>query len=123
MRTSVPSPNGLRACSENPSASFRRLPLTYSWRNRNPGTRTRHTIDEPDRGGSTALLLHHVKAFDVSYWDWQKQEWVRDWSTAPGDRTLLPARVRMKLTLRMPDGTERSFETQTRIQILRPLDF
>jgi general secretion pathway protein J len=79
--------------------------------------------DEPDRGGSKALLLHNVRAFDVSYWDWQKQEWVRDWSTAPGDRTLLPARVRMKLTLRMPDGTDRSFETQARVQILRPLDF
>ena len=79
--------------------------------------------DEPDRGGTKALLLHGVTGFDVSYWDWQKQEWVRDWSTAPGDRTLLPARVKVKITLRMPDGKDRSFETQARVQILRPLDF
>ena len=62
-------------------------------------------------------------AFDVEYWDWPKQEWVRDWSTAPGDRTLLPPRVKMKLTLKMPDGKDRSFETQARIAIIRPLDF
>jgi general secretion pathway protein J len=79
--------------------------------------------DEPDRGGVKSLLLHHVTGFDVSYWDWQKQEWVRDWSTAPGDRTLLPTRVRVKITLRMPDGKDRSFETQARVAIIRPMDF
>ncbi|HTP51073.1 MAG TPA: prepilin-type N-terminal cleavage/methylation domain-containing protein [Anaeromyxobacteraceae bacterium] len=79
--------------------------------------------DEADRGGSKALLLRHVTGFDVTYWDWQKQEWARDWSTAPGERLLLPTRVRMKLTLRFPDGRERSFETQARIAIIRPLDF
>ena len=62
--------------------------------------------------------------FDAEYWDWQKQEWTRDWSTGPGDKTLLPPRVKLKLTLRMPDGkTTRSFETQARIAIIRPLDF
>jgi general secretion pathway protein J len=79
--------------------------------------------DEPDRGGTKAVLLRHVTGFDVTYWDWQKEEWARDWSTAPGDRPLLPTRVRMKLTLRMPDGKDRSFETQARIAIVRPLDF
>jgi general secretion pathway protein J len=79
--------------------------------------------DEPDRGGTKAVLVRHVTGFDVTYWDWQKQEWSRDWSTAPGDRTLLPTRVKMKLTLRMPDGKDRSFETQARVAIVRPLDF
>jgi len=79
--------------------------------------------DEPDRGGTRALLLRHVTGFDVQYWDWQKQEWVRDWSTAPGDRTILPPRVKMKLTLRMPDGKDRIFQTQARVAIIRPLDF
>jgi len=79
--------------------------------------------EEPERGGSKALLLRHVTGFDVTYWDWQKQEWARDWSTAPGERPLLPTRVRMKLTLRFPDGQERSFETQARIAIIRPLAF
>jgi general secretion pathway protein J len=79
--------------------------------------------DEPDRGGIRQLLLHHVTGLDVEYWDWQKQEWLRDWSTAPGDRTLLPPRVKMKLTVRMPDGKTRSLETQARVAIVRPLDF
>lgn len=79
--------------------------------------------DEPDRGGTRALLLRHVKRFDVDYWDWQKQEWVRDWSTAPGERAFLPTRVRVKLTLEMPDRKERTFETQARVAIVRPMDF
>jgi len=79
--------------------------------------------DEPDRDASRTVLLRHVTGFDVSYWDWQKQEWAREWSTAPGERELLPTRVRLKLTLRMPDGAEKSFETQTRIALIRPLDF
>ncbi len=86
--------------------------------------REKTRIDEdPDRGGTRSLFLRHVTGFDVTYWDWQKQEWAREWSTAPGDRPLLPPRVRMKLTLRMPDGRDRSFETQARIAIIRPLDF
>ena len=79
--------------------------------------------EEPDRGGTRSALLRHVTGFDVTYWDWQKQEWAREWSTAPGERLLLPPRVRIKLTLRMPDGKDRSFETQTRVAIIRPLDF
>lgn len=79
--------------------------------------------DEPDRGGSRAVLCHHVKSLELAYWDWSKQEWVSQWSTAPGERPLLPTRVRVKLTLRMPDGRDQPFETQARIAIVRPLDF
>jgi len=79
--------------------------------------------DEPDRGGSRALLCHHVKSLELAYWDWSKQEWVSEWTTAPGERPLLPTRVRVKLVLRMPDGREAPFETQARIAIVRPLDF
>ncbi len=79
--------------------------------------------DEPDRGGVRQLLLHNVVGFDVEYWDWQRQEWAREWSTAPGERLLLPPRVKMKLTMRMPDGKTRSLETQAKVAIIRPLDF
>jgi general secretion pathway protein J len=79
--------------------------------------------DQPDRGGSRAVLCHHVKALELSYWDWSKQEWVSEWSTAPGERTFLPTRARVKLVLRMPDGRDEPFETQARIAIVRPLDF
>lgn len=79
--------------------------------------------DEPDRGGSRAVLCHHVKSLELAYWDWSKQEWVPEWTTAPGERPLLPTRVRVKLVLRMPDGRETPFETQAMIAIVRPLDF
>jgi hypothetical protein len=29
----------------------------------------------------------------------------------------------MRLTLRMPDGKDRTFQTQSRVAIIRPLDF
>lgn len=79
--------------------------------------------DQPDRGGSRAVLCHHVRSLELSYWDWAKQEWASEWSTAPGERALLPTRVRVKLVLRMPDGRAEPFETQARIAIVRPLDF
>ncbi len=79
--------------------------------------------DDPERGGVRQLLLHNVVGFDVEYWDWQRQEWAREWSTAPGERLLLPPRVKMKLTMRMPDGKTRSLETQAKVAIIRPLDF
>ncbi len=78
---------------------------------------------QPDRGGARAVLCHHVKSLQLGYWDWAKQEWVAEWSTAPGERPLLPTRVRVKLVLQMPDGREVPFETQARIAIVRPLDF
>ncbi|HEU4385294.1 MAG TPA: type II secretion system protein [Anaeromyxobacteraceae bacterium] len=79
--------------------------------------------DQPDRGGAQVVLCHHVKSLEFAYWDWAKQEWVPQWSTAPGERTFLPTRVQVKLVLKMPDGREEPFETQARIAIVRPLDF
>lgn len=80
--------------------------------------------DEPDRGGSTAVVLEHLKGFDVQYWDWKRQEWVREWDSSTVERQgILPTRVKMRVRLSMPDGKDRSFETQARIAIIRPLDF
>jgi general secretion pathway protein J len=80
--------------------------------------------DDPDRGGSTALVAENVKAFDVQYWDWKRQEWAREWSSAGAEHpNILPTRVRFQLTLKMPDGSDRRFETQARIAIVRPLSF
>jgi general secretion pathway protein J len=89
------------------------------WRREKP------RIDEdPTRGGTRAIVLEHVKGFDVGYWDWKKQEWARDWTTANNERQgLLPTRVRLRVTLAMPDGKDRTFETQTRVALIRPLDF
>jgi general secretion pathway protein J len=80
--------------------------------------------DEPDRGGARAVVLEHVKGFDVRYWDWKRQEWAREWDTSSADnRDRLPTRVRIQVKLQMPDGSERTFATQSRIEIIRPLDF
>ncbi len=79
--------------------------------------------DDPERGGARAVLCQHVVAFDVAYWDWTRQEWVKEWTTAPGERALLPTRVRLALALKMPDGKEAKFETEARIALIRPLDF
>jgi len=80
--------------------------------------------DEPDHGGTKAKLCDHVTGLDISYWDWKKQEWADEWSSASTERQgWLPPRVRIKLTLKMDDGKDKTFETQTRIAIIRPLDF
>jgi general secretion pathway protein J len=79
--------------------------------------------DDPERGGTRALLLSHVTGFDVTYWDAAKQEWAREWNVAPADRAYLPTRVRLSLTLKMPNGKEQSFETQSRVAIVRPMDW
>jgi general secretion pathway protein J len=80
--------------------------------------------DEPERGGSRAVVLEHVKGFDVQYWNWQKDEWIREWDSSGTDHSgFLPTRVRFRVKLGMPDGRERTFETQARIAIIRPLDF
>ncbi len=80
--------------------------------------------DDPEHGGTRAVLCQHVASFDVSYWDWRKQEWAREWNSASTERQgILPTRVRLKLVLKMPDGRTSAFETQTRIAIIRPLDF
>ena len=80
--------------------------------------------DDPDHGGTSAILCQHVTAFEVSYWDWKKQDWAKEWSSASTERqNMLPTRVRFRLRTKMPDGSEEKFETQTRIAIIRPMDF
>jgi general secretion pathway protein J len=80
--------------------------------------------DDPERGGTRAVVLEHVKGFDVRYWDWKKQEWLRQWdTTATESKDRLPTRVLLAVRLVMPDGAVRTFETQARVAIIRPLDF
>jgi general secretion pathway protein J len=80
--------------------------------------------DDPEHGGAKAVVCEHVSTFDVEYWDWKRQEWVREWVTNSAERAnQLPTRVKMKLGLKMPDGKERFFETQARVAIIRPLGF
>jgi general secretion pathway protein J len=87
--------------------------------------REKTRIDEdPDRGGSKAIVCEHVTQFDVEYWDWKRQEWAREWTTTTTDHQgLLPTRVKVRLGVRWPDGKQRTFETQARVAVIRPMDF
>ena len=80
--------------------------------------------DAPDRGGSKAVVCRHVSTFDVQYWDWMHQEWAHEWVSSSAEHlSILPTRVKIRLGLKMPDGKDRIFETQTRIAMIRPLAF
>ncbi len=80
--------------------------------------------DEPDRGGNRAVLCQHVSGLELEYWDWKKQEWAREWNAASVDRQgFLPTRVRIRLRVKMADGREERYETQSRIAVIRAMDF
>ncbi len=83
-----------------------------------------HVDDDPEHGGAKEVVCEHVASFDVQYWDWKRQEWVREWVTNSAEhQNILPTRVKVRLGLKMPDGKERTFETQARVAIIRPLSF
>lgn len=83
-----------------------------------------HFDEDMERGGQKALLAEGVTSLNFWFWDWKKNEWTTDWNTASTERIpQLPVRVRIRIGLRMPDGKEKKFETQTKIAMIRPLDF
>lgn len=72
--------------------------------------------DQPDRGGRADPVVDGVAGLRLSYWDPARKEWLREWSTRTVDRaTQLPARVKIELELKMPDGKTETFTTQARI--------
>jgi general secretion pathway protein J len=80
--------------------------------------------DEPDRGGRKDLVATHVKALSLRYWDLQRKEWVREWSTrSPEKLNELPTRVRIELEVKLADGRTEKFTTQARVAITAPLEF
>ena len=80
--------------------------------------------DEPDRGGRKDLVADHVTRLKLEYWDRQRKEWVREWSTRTSERmNELPPRVRIQLEVAQADGRRATFTTQARVAIPLPLDF
>jgi general secretion pathway protein J len=85
-----------------------------------------HFDEEPERGGEKALLADDVLKFSVEAWDPKEREWREEWDTNSPQRTggaLIPPRVRIALTVRDEQGKERTWTTQTRINLVQPLDF
>lgn len=76
--------------------------------------------DEPDRGGRRDLVADRLSGLKLEYWDTKRKEWVREWSTKTIEHQgELPARVRIELELRLPDGRTEKFTTETRIELSR----
>jgi general secretion pathway protein J len=88
--------------------------------------RREHPIidEEADRRGVRQVLCENVKKLDLQYWDAVKNEWVEEWDAAKPERNgVLPERVRIKLVYVDDEGKDRTITTQTRLMLLRSLDF
>ncbi len=97
-----------------------------------PKTRTRSIIrrqqadlDENfEEGGREQTLLTDVISLELAYWDIQSESWQEKWDAeSSATQGRLPPRVRIKLTVKMDDGSEQTFMSQSRIQITTPLSF
>ncbi len=83
-----------------------------------------HLDDEPDRGGRKDLVATHVRGLTFSYWDQQRSEWAREWSTKDvAHAGALPSRVRFDLEMKLADGRTERFVTEARIEIRTPLEW
>jgi general secretion pathway protein J len=64
-----------------------------------------------------------VERIRFQYWDRQRQEWTREWSTRTTERANeLPTRVRIEIELAVPGGGTEKLSTEARIALTRPLD-
>jgi general secretion pathway protein J len=82
-----------------------------------------HVDDDAERGGRRDVVVDRVRRISFQYWNRQRQEWVREWSTRSTDHANdLPERVRIELELSMPGGKTEKLVTEARIAITRPLD-
>jgi general secretion pathway protein J len=80
--------------------------------------------DESDRGGRDDLVADHVTKLTLRYWDRQRKEWVREWSTRSSEHmNELPLRVKIELEVKQADGKAATFATQARVALTTPLDF
>jgi general secretion pathway protein J len=82
--------------------------------------------ENPDRGGEKAVLADDVLKFTVEAWDPKEREWREEWDSNSPQRTggaLIPPRVRIALTVKDEQGREKTWSTQTRINLPQPLDF
>ena len=104
--------------------------------------------DNPEKGGSTELMLEGVAKLEFEYWDRMDEDWDNTWEVTSEDfevsgavaaltgsttlsdditdedKTLqLPWRVKIAFELVDEDGNEFPFESQTALYVREPLDF
>ncbi len=83
-----------------------------------------HLDDEPDRGGRKDLVATNVRGLTFAYWDSQRGEWAREWSTKSVEHSgALPSRVRFDLEMKLADGRTERFVTEARIELRTPLQY
>ncbi len=88
---------------------------------------------EPLKGGIKYLMVENVVRIEFEYWDQTKEidddAWVDDWEAGIKGNELgekefvLPARVRITLTVKGVTGKDLKFATQTIIMVTEALDF
>jgi general secretion pathway protein J len=77
---------------------------------------------EYDEGGRTQVLCYPVTDLIFSYWDRVTEDWKESWDTEEvSTLNRLPDRVRIEITMKMADGTEQTFMSQSKILMTKPL--
>lgn len=80
--------------------------------------------DDFEQGGRALVLLPYVRELTFEYWDPVKEEWAEKWDAQGSERLdTLPTRVRITVIATMEDGQEQKFMTQTKLHLIKPLDF
>lgn len=80
--------------------------------------------EEFDEGGRVQTLLPDVIEMELEYFDPTTEEWLDKWDNEGAvTSNRLPARVRITITARMPDGDEQTFTTQTKLWLMQPWAF
>jgi general secretion pathway protein J len=83
-----------------------------------------HLDDEPDRGGRKDLVAAHVAGLTLSYWDSQRSDWAREWTTRSAENAKkLPTRVRFDLEVKLADGRTERFVSEARIEMRTVLEY
>ncbi len=85
--------------------------------------RQKNYIDDRwDRDGEVAVLLENISGFRVEWWDPERERWMGEYDTRRSEHhEQIPSRIRMMVTAVDPDGIERTYTTQTRVMLTRPL--
>ena len=79
--------------------------------------------DDPESGGTEAVLATGIEGLDFEYWDVDEKDWSRDWDTHDtAFANRLPERVRITIHAKGDDGEVRKYTTQTNVFLRTPLD-
>ncbi len=85
--------------------------------------REKTVIDEdPDDGGTEAVLATGIEGLDFEYWDVEEKDWSREWDTHDtGYTDRLPERVRITIHAKDETGQVRKYTTQSVVFLRTPL--